>query len=402
MPGTPIDLGAMLLVGTTGNPLVTLCEQVGCMTHPLDRGACPLYDGEAEVESGLDTRAEGKYNALLTKASDQRAHRKGKRALYGTSNGGRWEPQLLHVEGNAAGAGPASWGGGGAGGGEAETPSSGKKRKKEGGSASKAKGEEAMAEEATEVAAGEEQSAHHVAAEEEVANATVGWAADATKQPRNTWLSCDLCGQWRRLGRMKGDALPEQWTCGQNPDPAYASCDVPQELPDDDIDRLLGLLPPKAKQTKGVGGLSSPQKLAKKLAAESAPMPGEAPPICGKSLGEVMDQLVEKAKLPAEEARAIHWHLANLEYGCATSLHNVSLSWWDQDDGNDFSGSHVVIANGFDRMVRHPRPIFPRNLPQSPQSPPYAVLRPDDTHARAGTRPRGLLRGSPRARGHVD
>ena len=107
------------------------------------------------------------------------------------------------------------------------------------------------------------------------------------------------------------------------------------------------------------------------------------------------------------DRRAIHWHLANLEYGCATALHNVSLSWWDQyaaakpaeaateaatglgletaawhpltdgpcghrsllcprsdapcgdrsllcahrDDGNDFSGEHVVVSNGFERMV---------------------------------------------------
>ena len=59
-------------------------------------------------------------------------------------------------------------------------------------------------------------------------------------------------------------------------------------------------------------------------------MPGEAPPVCGKSLGEVMDSLVERAKVCPDEARAIHWHLANLEYGCATALHNVSRSWWDQ------------------------------------------------------------------------
>ena len=30
------------------------------------------------------------------------------------------------------------------------------------------------------------------------------------------------------------------------------------------------------------------------------------------------------------EARTLHWHLANLEYGCAASLGNVSLCWWDQ------------------------------------------------------------------------
>ena len=38
-------------------------------------------------------------------------------------------------------------------------------------------------------------------------------------------------------------------------------------------------------------------------------------------------------------------------YGCATARHNVSLSWWDQDDANDIVGEHVVVTNGYDRMV---------------------------------------------------
>jgi hypothetical protein len=130
------------------------------------------------------------------------------------------------------------------------------------------------------------------------------------------------------------------WTCDQNPDPAYSRCEVPQELPDDDIDRLLGLLPPKSKEAK-----------AAERAAEFAAPPGQAPPECTKSLGDVLDQMVAKAKLPADQARACHWHIANLEYGCATALHNVSNSWWDQDDSHEILGEHVVVTNGFSRMV---------------------------------------------------
>ena len=59
-----------------------------------------------------------------------------------------------------------------------------------------------------------------------------------------------MCGQWRRLGKMKDKDLPEMWTCDLNPDEKYARCEVAQELPDDDIDRLLGLLPPKPKASK--------------------------------------------------------------------------------------------------------------------------------------------------------
>ena len=78
---------------------------------------------------------------------------------------------------------------------------------------------------------------------------------------------------------------------------------------------------------------------------------GRPPPVCGKSLGEVMDKLVEKAKLPAEEARAIHWHLANLEYGCATVCIMFRSRGGTRTTGNDFGGDHVVIQNGFDKMV---------------------------------------------------
>ena len=60
---------------------------------------------------------------------------------------------------------------------------------------------------------------------------------------RSTWLACDLCGQWRRVGLCLADELPEQWTCAQNSDAAFASCAVPQELSDDQIDVLLGLTP---------------------------------------------------------------------------------------------------------------------------------------------------------------
>jgi hypothetical protein len=50
MGGARVDLGAMLLVGTVGNPLVALCEQLGLRLHTLDRSKCPLYDGESVLD----------------------------------------------------------------------------------------------------------------------------------------------------------------------------------------------------------------------------------------------------------------------------------------------------------------------------------------------------------------
>ena len=51
------------------------------------------------------------------------------------------------------------------------------------------------------------------------------------------------------------------------------------------------------------------------------------------------------------QARAVQWHLANLEYGCAASLGNVSLAWWDQDDEHTLTGDHAVVSDGFGRVV---------------------------------------------------
>ena len=107
----------MLLVGTAGNPLVTLCEQTGCRVHTLDRSMCPLYDGDAVLPAEVDASAEARFNKMMDNVSEQRAVRKGKRAMLGTSNGGRWEADLLHVESGGGNGGGGNGGGGHGGGG---------------------------------------------------------------------------------------------------------------------------------------------------------------------------------------------------------------------------------------------------------------------------------------------
>lgn len=83
----------------------------------------------------------------------------------------------------------------------------------------------------------------------------------ATPPPsRSTWLACDLCGQWRRVGLCRADELPEHWTCAQNSDAAFASCAVPQELSDDQIDVLLGLAPKPAPSDAATTGRRSRRK----------------------------------------------------------------------------------------------------------------------------------------------
>ena len=94
LEGRPVDLGAMIIVGTQGNPLLTLARQVGATLHTLDQSTCPLFDGTAPLDSEVDARAEAAFNKLMADAAAERgARRRGKRGARGVSNGGRWEEE---------------------------------------------------------------------------------------------------------------------------------------------------------------------------------------------------------------------------------------------------------------------------------------------------------------------
>ena len=60
---------------------------------------------------------------------------------------------------------------------------------------------------------------------------------------------------------------------------------------------------------------------------------------------------MEREHLTPRERRALHWHMANLEYGCAASLQRVSLAWWDQDDAQEMLGDHLVLKDGFNTLI---------------------------------------------------
>ena len=55
------------------------------------------------------------------------------------------------------------------------------------------------------------------------------------------WIECILCKLWRRVPfELPDSAIPVNLTCENNIwDPAHASCSVPQQLPDDEIDAIL-------------------------------------------------------------------------------------------------------------------------------------------------------------------
>ncbi|KAK1303335.1 hypothetical protein QJS10_CPB11g00878 [Acorus calamus] len=69
----------------------------------------------------------------------------------------------------------------------------------------------------------------------------------------------------------------------------------------------------------------------------------------GSVLGD--GALTENLLSPLER-RVMDWHFANLEYGCAASLKEVSLPYWNQDDVyGGFGGPHCMIKGGYSTVV---------------------------------------------------
>ena len=44
-----------------------------------------------------------------------------------------------------------------------------------------------------------------------------------------TCAECVRCGKWRELPGVDADDVPHDFECSMNPDPAYASCDIPEQ-----------------------------------------------------------------------------------------------------------------------------------------------------------------------------
>ncbi|KAK9322161.1 flavin-containing amine oxidoreductase-domain containing protein [Lipomyces orientalis] len=93
----------------------------------------------------------------------------------------------------------------------------------------------------------------------------------------------------------------------------------------------------------------------------TTPVPPQAPTL-GATLDRQLDIVRQLADLTAQDLRLINWHYANLEYANATSVHNLSLGSWDQDDGNEFSGKHSMLENGGYMLVPRALYVFPTRL----------------------------------------
>ncbi|KAJ8772639.1 hypothetical protein K2173_027816 [Erythroxylum novogranatense] len=72
---------------------------------------------------------------------------------------------------------------------------------------------------------------------------------------------------------------------------------------------------------------------------------------CGGG-GDPDKSYFEEGVLSPLERRVMDWHFANLEYGCAALLKEVSLPHWNQDDiYGGFGGAHCMIKGGYSNVL---------------------------------------------------
>ncbi|KAF7829604.1 lysine-specific histone demethylase 1-like protein 3 isoform X1 [Senna tora] len=78
----------------------------------------------------------------------------------------------------------------------------------------------------------------------------------------------------------------------------------------------------------------------------------EAYPSFNSNRGCTEENISQKEILSPLERRVMDWHFANLEYGCAALLKEVSLPYWNQDDVyGGFGGAHCMIKGGYSTVV---------------------------------------------------
>jgi len=56
---------------------------------------------------------------------------------------------------------------------------------------------------------------------------------------KESWVQCDSCNKWRRIPAVLADKLDDNvpWHCQDNPNTAFASCSILQEMTNEEIDK---------------------------------------------------------------------------------------------------------------------------------------------------------------------
>ena len=290
-PNAAVDVGAMLITGVIGHPMTLLCHQLGQSRHVV-KSSCPLYRGGMgqRVAEELDSRMEKVFNHILDLAS------KEKGSLH------------QHI--------PVS-----------------RKRKHED-------------DEPLQVSDGLQNGAH-------VTLHTGGQVVNSVAPP-----------------------LPFPSLPGQSQHASHRHC-ITTELPNDDELETYEARAAQARQktqSAAVNSLSSQVHSAIAFGKQSANTRSVStqPAVHGgdssaytagdeerrsrdRSLQEALEHILHReydvASMSAEERAVLQWHLANLEYGCATNLKTVSNLEWDQDDEYNWEGDHCLLPNGFGTLV---------------------------------------------------
>lgn len=61
----------------------------------------------------------------------------------------------------------------------------------------------------------------------------------------------------------------------------------------------------------------------------------------------------EFAKLSKEEHHMLQWNIKNVEYALGANISDLSMRFWDIDERHAFDGDHVILRQGYSRVVEH-------------------------------------------------
>ena len=59
------------------------------------------------------------------------------------------------------------------------------------------------------------------------------------------------------------------------------------------------------------------------------------------------------AKLSSDEHRMLMWNTKNIEYALGANIADLSMKYWDADDRHAFEGDHVLLKQGYSKVIDH-------------------------------------------------